>query len=191
MSELQVNVPLGWVAVTTRPQHGDIDNESARAGTNDGEGGVKAEGLTLVQAGELMGACYRQSKHIWKRYQVGGDAGLVHHLQGQASARRKPRALRAAALDRYAEERYADFGPTPDGGTFGEEKAGGRSRDAAALAPGRRPVHSAPSQARALAMAGAQAQFRGNGATGRVRTTTGSRGAAPSPREVLVVCLSR
>lgn len=59
-----------------------------------------------------MGVCYRQSKRIWKRYQVGGDAGLVHHLQGPASARRKPRALRAAVLARYAEERYADFGPT-------------------------------------------------------------------------------
>lgn len=74
--------------------------------------GVKDQELTLVQAAELMGVCYRQSKRIWKRYQADGDAGLVHRLRGQPSARRKPPALRAQALARYAEERYADFGPT-------------------------------------------------------------------------------
>ena len=74
--------------------------------------GVTEEELTLVQAAELMGVCYRQSKRIWRRYQVEGDAGLVHRLRGQPSARRKPPELRALALARYAEERYADFGPT-------------------------------------------------------------------------------
>ncbi|MFZ1919990.1 MAG: ISNCY family transposase [Terriglobales bacterium] len=74
--------------------------------------GVKRQELTLVQAGELMGVCYRQSKRVWRRYQDAGDAGLVHRLRGQPSARRKPPELRAQALARYAEERYADFGPT-------------------------------------------------------------------------------
>jgi len=74
--------------------------------------GVANEELTLMAAGELMGVCYRQSKRIWKQYQAEGDAGLVHRLRGQPSARRKPPALRAAALARYAEERYSDFGPT-------------------------------------------------------------------------------
>jgi Helix-turn-helix domain len=74
--------------------------------------GVQDEELTLVEAAELMGVCYRQSKRIWKRYQAAGDAGLVHGLRGQPSARRKPAALRARALARYAEDRYADFGPT-------------------------------------------------------------------------------
>ena len=74
--------------------------------------GVKQQELTLVQASELMGLCYRQSKRIWRRYQAAGDAGLVHRLRGKPSARRKPPALRARALARYAEERYADFGPT-------------------------------------------------------------------------------
>jgi hypothetical protein len=74
--------------------------------------GVKEEALTLVAASELMGVCYRQSKRIWKRYQAAGDAGLVHRLRGRPSARRKPPELRALALARYAEERYADFGPT-------------------------------------------------------------------------------
>jgi hypothetical protein len=74
--------------------------------------GVTEKKLTLVQAAELMTVGYRQSKRIWKRYQAEGDAGLVHRLRGKPSARRKPAALRAQALARYAEERYADFGPT-------------------------------------------------------------------------------
>jgi hypothetical protein len=74
--------------------------------------GIQQEELTLVQAAELMGVCYRQSKRIWRRYQDEGDAGLVHRLRGKPSARRKPPELRAQALSRYAEERYADFGPT-------------------------------------------------------------------------------
>lgn len=74
--------------------------------------GVKRGELTLVQAAELMGVGYRQTKRIWKRYQAGGDAGLVHRLRGKPSARRKPPELRARVLALYAEERYADFGPT-------------------------------------------------------------------------------
>jgi len=74
--------------------------------------GIQQEELTLVQASALMGVCYRQSKRIWRRYQDAGDAGLVHRLRGKPSARRKPSALRAQALALYAEDRYADFGPT-------------------------------------------------------------------------------
>ena len=74
--------------------------------------GVKRKELTLVEASELMGVCYRQGKRIWRRYQDDGDAGLVHRLRGQPSARRKSPELRTLALARYAEDRYADFGPT-------------------------------------------------------------------------------
>ena len=74
--------------------------------------GVKREELTQVQAAKLLGLSYRQSKRIWRRYRLQGDAGLVHRLRGKPSGRRKPPALRAQALVRYAEERYADFGPT-------------------------------------------------------------------------------
>ena len=74
--------------------------------------GVTEQELTLVQAAVLMAGDYRQSKRIWKRYQADGDAGLVHRLRDSPSARRKPAALRAQVLARYAEERYADFGPT-------------------------------------------------------------------------------
>ena len=74
--------------------------------------GVTEQKLTLIQASALMDVSYRQSKRIWQRYQAHGDAGLAHRLRGQPSARRKPPAERAQALALYAEERYADFGPT-------------------------------------------------------------------------------
>jgi hypothetical protein len=73
---------------------------------------VKDEELTLVQASELMGVGYRQSKRIWRRYQDSGDGGLVHRLRGKPSGRSKSPKVRAQALARYAEDRYADFGPT-------------------------------------------------------------------------------
>ena len=74
--------------------------------------GIKAKELKLVQAAELMAVGYRQSKRIWRRYQAEGDAGLVHRLRGKPSGRRKPPELRAQVLALYAEDRYADFGPT-------------------------------------------------------------------------------
>jgi len=72
---------------------------------------VKANELKLVEAAEVLGLCYRQTKRVWKRYDVYGDAGLVHRLRGQPGKRRKAPELRAQILARY-EERYADFGPT-------------------------------------------------------------------------------
>jgi hypothetical protein len=54
---------------------------------------------------------HRQAKRIWRRYQAEGDAGLIHQLRGRAGLRRKAPAVRAQVLARYAEERYADFGP--------------------------------------------------------------------------------
>ena len=72
---------------------------------------VKAGELSLTEASAVLGLGYRQTKRIWRRYQDHGDAGLVHRLRGQPGQRRKPPALRAKILARYA-ERYPDFGPT-------------------------------------------------------------------------------
>ena len=55
---------------------------------------------------------YRQGKRIWRRYQVVGDAGLVHRLRGMPSARGKPPALREQVLALCEERRYEGFGPT-------------------------------------------------------------------------------
>lgn len=74
--------------------------------------GVAEEEVTLIAASGLMGVTYRQGKRIWRRYQDEGDAGLVHRLRGQPSARRKPSELRAQVLALCNEPRYEGFGPT-------------------------------------------------------------------------------
>jgi hypothetical protein len=74
--------------------------------------GVKRQEVTLVQASDLLGLGYRQTKRVWRRYREDGDAGLVHRLRGKPSARRRPEAVRRAVLELYAQEQYADFGPT-------------------------------------------------------------------------------
>jgi hypothetical protein len=73
--------------------------------------GVKAGELKLVEAAQVLGLGYRQTKRVWRRYQDEGDAGLVHRGRGQPGQRRKPAELRARILARYA-ARYPDFGPT-------------------------------------------------------------------------------
>ena len=74
--------------------------------------GLKRQELTQVQAAQLLGLSYRQTKRVWRRYQAAGDAGLVHRLRGQPGLRCKPPALRAQVLALSAAPRYADFGPT-------------------------------------------------------------------------------
>ena len=73
--------------------------------------GVKAEELSLVEAADVLGLSYRQTKRVWQRYRADGDKGLVHRLRGQPGLRRKPPKLRARILARVA-ARYPDFGPT-------------------------------------------------------------------------------
>jgi len=72
---------------------------------------VKAARLTLVEAAEVLGLCYRQAKRVWRRYREQGDQGLVHQLRGKPGARAKPAKTKARVLARYA-QRYPDFGPT-------------------------------------------------------------------------------
>lgn len=72
---------------------------------------VKQKVLTLVVAAGLLGLSYRQAKRVWRRYQVQGDAGLVHRSRGRPSARGTAAAVREGILARY-DQRYGDFGPT-------------------------------------------------------------------------------
>jgi transposase len=67
--------------------------------------------MSLVQAAQVMRVCYRQARRIWRRYQEGGDGGLVHRGRGRAGNRRKAAKTKERVLERYA-QRYPDFGPT-------------------------------------------------------------------------------
>ena len=72
---------------------------------------VLEDELRLVEASEVLGLSYRQTKRIWQRYQALGDSGLVHAARGKPGKRAKPVELKARILARY-DERYPDFGPT-------------------------------------------------------------------------------
>ena len=67
--------------------------------------------MTLEEAKERMGVCYRQAKRIWARYQARGAEGLVHQSRGRTSNRQLPRKLREEVLRLYR-ARYGDYGPT-------------------------------------------------------------------------------
>ena len=178
--ELDKNVPFGRDAVATRPQHGDINNESERTGTIEGDGGCQGSKTDAGAGVGTDGVCYRQSKRIWRRYQDDGDAGLVHRLRGKPSARRKPSALRTQVLARYAEERYADFGPTLMAEHLSKEKlvVDHETLRRWRMAEGRTPCAAA---SKAPAMAGTQAVLWGDGATGWLAPRL-VRGARPPVR---------
>lgn len=72
---------------------------------------VKENELSLVEAREVLGLSYRQTKRVWSRYRLLGEAGLVHGARGKPGQRGKPARLKARILARY-DERYPDFGPT-------------------------------------------------------------------------------
>ena len=74
-------------------------------------GRVKAGSLRLIEAAELMGLSYRQSKRIWARYRGGGGKALQHGNCGQVSNRAYRAEFRAAVL-KQVKARYEDFGPT-------------------------------------------------------------------------------
>ena len=72
---------------------------------------VKVGGMTLVEASELLGLSYRQTKRAWARYQSEGDAGLMHRLRGRAPNRRSPEETKQRSLALYRQQ-YADYGTT-------------------------------------------------------------------------------
>src|ERR1700751_3033704 len=48
-------------------------------------GRVKARSLRLIEAAEMLGLSYRQSKRIWARYRAGGAKALQHGNCGHLS----------------------------------------------------------------------------------------------------------
>lgn len=72
---------------------------------------VKRGELQQLEAAEICGLSYRQTRRQYQRYREFGDRGLVHLGRGRPSNRRKASEIRQAVLARY-QERYPDFGPT-------------------------------------------------------------------------------
>ena len=72
--------------------------------------------LKIVDAAELMGVSYRQSKRLWKRYQAEGAEGLQHRSAGRESNRSKPKKFRQRVLRlvrrKYSGDEEERFGPT-------------------------------------------------------------------------------
>jgi transposase len=76
---------------------------------------VEAGQISQVEAGAMMGVSYRQAKRLWKRYQKGGAASLVHGNVGKASSRAKDPKVKARALKlvkKYYQGPGEPFGPT-------------------------------------------------------------------------------
>jgi molybdenum-dependent DNA-binding transcriptional regulator ModE len=72
---------------------------------------IKKGELSLAEGAKAMRISYRQAKRVWKRYQKGGDAGLVHRSRGGSGSQGIEPKERRKILGRY-QERYGDFGPT-------------------------------------------------------------------------------
>ena len=77
---------------------------------------IESGELKLVNAAEILGLSYRQSKRLWKRYQEEGPEGLKHRSSGRGSNRRKPKKFRDRVL-RLVRKKYSGaegkrFGPT-------------------------------------------------------------------------------
>jgi transposase len=72
---------------------------------------VERKEMRLVEASEVLGLSYRQSKRSYARYQREGDKGLVHRNRGRASHRKIAASVKERALAYYI-ERLEGFGPT-------------------------------------------------------------------------------
>ena len=85
---------------------------------------VKAGGLRLKDAAELMRVSYRQAKRLWKRYQGGGAAALKHGNAGGKSHRARPEKERQKILKRVREKIQrgpeAALWSDPGGGAVGQ-----------------------------------------------------------------------
>jgi transposase len=72
--------------------------------------------LTVRAAATALGVSYRQAKRIWRRYQTGGAAAVVHRHVGRPSNRGRPATERARVLalvrEKYSGDRCTRFGPT-------------------------------------------------------------------------------
>jgi hypothetical protein len=72
---------------------------------------IRDKKISLSKGASLLHLSVRQMRRVWKRYEVHGDAGLVHQLRGRPGNRATKASLKRAVLERYG-QRYAGFGAT-------------------------------------------------------------------------------
>lgn len=77
---------------------------------------VEKGALTVAAAAAVLAVSYRQAKRIWRRYQTGGAAAVVHRHVGRSSNRGRHADERARVLalirEKYGGDRFTRFGPT-------------------------------------------------------------------------------
>jgi len=74
---------------------------------------VKSGKITLLEASERMGLCYRQTLRVYERFVAEGDVGLMHRSRGHPSNRGYSALFREEVLARYrARYQVHGFGPT-------------------------------------------------------------------------------
>ena len=88
-------------------------------------GRVKRQELNLVQAAELLGLSYRQTKRSFARYRADGDAGLAHRLRGKSSNRGVDDSRRDVVVARV---RSSVSGPLGEGAAAGRDQRSGRGQ---------------------------------------------------------------
>src|ERR1700738_4951378 len=59
---------------------------------------VEKAALNLVNAAEILGLSYRQTKRLWRRYQDEGAEGLQQRSVGRDAGRAKPKKFRLKVL---------------------------------------------------------------------------------------------
>ena len=67
--------------------------------------------LTLREAGEAMGMCYRQAKRLKKRFKLQGAKGLIHGNRGRPAPNTVEQAVRGRIIE-LSGSRYANFNDT-------------------------------------------------------------------------------
>lgn len=68
--------------------------------------------VTMAEGARRYGVGIRHMRRVMRRHEREGDGVVIHKLRDRPSNRRLPAELRAAALERAAEELYRDFAPT-------------------------------------------------------------------------------
>src|SRR6267154_428850 len=159
----------GWRGCgSNHAQHGDINNESERAGAIDGHGGGQTTGTDAGAGGRADGGGLPP-----KQAHLAAVSGCWGCGVGASTARPGQRAAQAgcapgAGAGALRGGALRGLRPDIDGGASGQGRSGGGSRDGEAVAADQREADRAPPQASASAMAGTQAVLWGDGATGRL-----------------------